>query len=168
MIFNTEEGITTAYKVSRKEAVLALSNLNTTFQRMLQEPKFMQNRNPSIYGIIVIQQSFLASVASFGIRLNSKKVTFPKPVFNKAIDSLIQSLQHTLALLTQQAPLPPSIDYKAPIDQLQTAIKELSEQPTDTENLPISMGETQFYLEQFNYLFGLAKNLEQGVISVSK
>ena len=168
VIFNTEEGITTAYKVSRKEAVLALSNLNTTFQRMLQEPKFMQNRNPSIYGIIVIQQSFLASVASFGIRLNSKKVTFPKPVFNKAIDSLIQSLQHTLALLTQQAPLPPSIDYKAPIDQLQTAIKELSEQPTDTENLPISMRETQFYLEQFNYLFGLAKNLEQGVISVSK
>ena len=89
-------------------------------------------------------------------------------MFNKAIDSLIQSLQHTLALLTQQAPHLPSIDYKAPIDQLQTAIKELSEQPTDIENLPISMRETQFYLEQFNYLFGLAKNLEQGVISVSK
>jgi len=166
-IFNTGEGITTAYKVSRKEAVLALSNLNTTFQRMLQEPKFMQYKNPSVYGIIVIQQTFLASVASFGIRLNSKKVTFPKSVFNEAIESLIAALQHCLTLLVEPTATAQT-DYKTPIEQFNQSIKEIidTHQNTDTSS-PISMRETQFYGEQFNYLFGLAKNLEQAIRSIN-
>ena len=166
-IFNTGEGITTAYKVSRKEAVLALSNLNTTFQRMLQEPKFMQYKNPSVYGIIVIQQAFLASVASFGIRLNSKKVTFPKAVFNEAIESLIAALQHCLTLLVEPTATAQT-DYKTPIEQFNQSIREIidTHQNTDTSS-PISMRETQFYGEQFNYLFGLAKNLEQAIRSIN-
>lgn len=166
-IFNTEEGITTAYKVSRKEAVLALSNLNTTFQRMLQEPKFMQYKNPSVYGIIVMQQSFLASVASFGIRLNSKRVTFPKPIFNSAIDSLIDVLQCCLAQVTHQD-FSIEIDYKTPIDQLNQSIEEILNIPQDEGDLPISMRETQFYSEQFNYLFGLTKNIEQAIHSINE
>lgn len=163
IIFNSGEGITTTYKVSRKEAVLALSNLNTTFQRMLQEPKFMQNKNPAVYGIIVIQQSFLASAASFGIRLNRKKVTFPKDVFNTVMDSLIQSLEHSLDLLTKQTASESVIDYKTPISKLNEATQTLMK-PQMNNN--ISMRETQFYWEQFNYLFGLAKNLEQAIMSV--
>ena len=163
IIFNSGEGITTTYKVSRKEAVLALSNLNTTFQRMLQEPKFMQNKNPAVYGIIVIQQSFLASAASFGIRLNRKKVTFPKDVFNIVMDSLIQSLEHSLDLLTKQTASESVIDYKTPISKLNETTQTLMK-PQMNNN--VSMRETQFYWEQFNYLFGLAKNLEQAIMSV--
>ena len=166
-IFNTEEGITTAYKVSRKEAVLALSNLNTTFQRMLQEPKFMQYKNPSVYGIIVIQQTFLASVASFGIRLNSKKVTFPKAVFNEAIESLIAALQHALTLLINPTTTIQT-DYKTPIEKFNQAIKEIMDTSQNTNNsLQISRREIQFYGEQFNYLFGLAKNLEQSIKTIN-
>ena len=166
VLFNTQEGINTPYKVARKEAVLALSNLNTTFQRMLQEPKFMQSNNPSVYGIIVIQQSFLSSVASFGIRLNSKKITFPKEVFNKAIDSLIVFLQYSLQIATEQEKSP-SPDYKQAIDQLNESVKEIVEFPKEENNIVISMRETQFYREQFNYLFGLSKNLEYALKSLN-
>ena len=166
VLFNTQEGINTPYKVARKEAVLALSNLNTTFQRMLQEPKFMQSNNPSVYGIIVIQQSFLSSVASLGIRLNSKKITFPKEVFNKAIDSLIVFLQYSLQIATEQEKSP-SPDYKQAIDQLNESVKEIIEFPKEENNIVISMRETQFYREQFNYLFGLSKNLEYALKSLN-
>lgn len=166
VLFNTQEGINTPYKVARKEAVLALSNLNTTFQRMLQEPKFMQSNNPSVYGIIVIQQSFLSSVASLGIRLNSKKITFPKQVFNKAIDSLIVFLQYSLQIATEQEKSP-SPDYKQAIDQLNESVKEIVELPKEESNIAISMRETQFYREQFNYLFGLSKNLEHALKSLN-
>ena len=134
---------------------------------MLQEPKFMQYKNPSVYGIIVIQQAFLASVASFGIRLNSKKVTFPKSVFNEAIESLIAALQHCLTLLVEPTATAQT-DYKTPIEQFNQSIKEIidTHQNTDTSS-PISMRETQFYGEQFNYLFGLVKNLEQAIRSIN-
>ena len=165
-IFNTEEGITTAYKVSRKEAVLALSNLNTTFQRMLQEPNFMQYKNPAVYGIIVIQQSFLATVASLGIRLNSKRITFPKAVFNEAIDNLIQLQQHSLLLLSKKDTTI-SNHYKTAIDHLSASVKEITTNANKEKTAPISMRETQFYWEQFNYLFGLSKNLEQAAKQIS-
>ena len=165
-IFNTEEGITTAYKVSRKEAVLALSNLNTTFQRMLQEPNFMQYKNPAVYGIIVIQQSFLATVASLGIRLNSKRITFPKAVFNEAIDNLIQLQQHSLLLLSKKDTTI-SNHYKTAIDHLSASVKEITTNANEEKTAPISMRETQFYWEQFNYLFGLSKNLEQAAKQIS-
>ena len=165
-IFNTEEGITTAYKVSRKEAVLALSNLNTTFQRMLQEPNFMQYKNPAVYGIIVIQQSFLATVASLGIRLNSKRITFPKAVFNEAIDNLIQLQQHSLLLLSKKDTTI-SNHYKTAIDHLSASVKEITANANEEKTAPISMRETQFYWEQFNYLFGLSKNLEQAAKQIS-
>ena len=165
-IFNTEEGITTAYKVSRKEAVLALSNLNTTFQRMLQEPNFMQYKNPAVYGIIVIQQSFLATVASLGIRLNSKRITFPKAVFNEAIDNLIQLQQHSLLLLSKKDTTI-SNHYKTAIDHLSSSVKEITANANEEKTAPISMRETQFYWEQFNYLFGLSKNLEQAAKQIS-
>ena len=165
-IFNTEEGITTAYKVSRKEAVLALSNLNTTFQRMLQEPNFMQYKNPAVYGIIVIQQSFLATVASLGIRLNSKRITFPKAVFNEAIDNLIQLQQHSLLLLSKKDTTI-SNHYKTAIDHLSASVKEITTNANKEKTAPISMRETQFYWEQFNYLFGLSKNLEQAAKQIN-
>ena len=164
-IFNTGEGITTAYKVSRKEAVLALSNLNTTFQRMLQEPKFMQNKNPSVYGIIVLQQSFLASVASLGVRISAKKSTFPKKVFNDAIDTLIEMLQQSLSVFIQESTDTSSSD--SAISEFNEAIQAIiSVPPLPDEVSNISKRETQLYFEQFNYLFGLAKNLNQSVKSV--
>lgn len=165
ILFNTEKSINTPYKVARKEAVLALSNLNTTFQRMLQEPKFMQSSNPSVYGIIVIQQSFLSSVASFGIRLNSKKTTFPKQVFNEAIDNLIVFLQYSLEIIIGQEKSP-SPNYKLAIKQLNESVKEIITNSQEENNIVISMRETQFYREQFNYLFSLAKNLEHALKSI--
>ncbi|GIM49690.1 FUSC family protein [Capnocytophaga stomatis] len=173
IIFNENQGITNTYKVSRKEAFLALSNLNAAFQRMLQEPKSKQNDNTSIYEIIVIQQSFLASVASLGVRLKSKQVTFPKEIFNETIDSLISLLKRTLLLFTDNF----SEELKEndfSLEKLNQEMQKIVEQQQNssqysTDSLPvISMRETHLYWEQFNYLFGLVKNLEQAIKQMIK
>lgn len=164
-IFNTEKDTTNAYKVSRKEAFLALSNLNTAFQRMLQEPKSKQANNASAYSIIVIQQSFLSSVASLGVRLKYRKTTFPKEVFNEAIEILIISLNKALSLFAEKRS---DTVEKSEISLKkfnQTMIKITEQQTTNlssSENtIPtVSMREVQLYGEQFNYLFSLVKNLE--------
>ena len=79
------------------------------------------------------------------------------------MDSLIQSLEHSLDLLTKQTASESVIDYKTPISKLNEATQTLMK-PQMNNN--VSMRETQFYWEQFNYLFGLAKNLEQAIMSV--
>ncbi|MFJ1261989.1 FUSC family membrane protein [Capnocytophaga canis] len=159
-VFNTDQVITNAYKISRKEAFLALSNLNATFQRMMQEPKSKRNKTALTYGIIVIQQSFLSSVASLGVRLKAHKTTFPKEVFNQAIDDLITSLEMNLALLTNEFTVNVQ-NYEIFVENFHKSVQNIIEKQELSKQSPISKRETQLYLEQFKYLFGLAKNLEQ-------
>lgn len=166
-VFNTGTEITNAYKVSRKEAFLALSNLNATFQRMLQEPKSKQVNNASAYGIIVIQQSFLSSIASLGVRLKSRKATFPKEIFNEAIEILIISLHKTLSLFVEN-PSNKVENTDVSLRKFNQAMEKIIEQQhsvdlqSDKNSISVvSMREIQLYGEQFNYLFTLVKNLEQ-------
>lgn len=167
ILFNSEKSVTNTYKISRKEAFLRLSNLNAVFQRMMQDPK-SKRKDASVYEITVIQQSFLASVASMGVRMKTNKNTFPKAIFNTAIDNLIKSLNATLLLLnTDEQPKLPSVEK--PLQELNNAVKELLEEkenPTHekAENQdPISLREVHLYSEQFNYLYGLVENLQEGV-----
>ncbi|WP_407557361.1 FUSC family membrane protein [Winogradskyella sp. 4-2091] len=56
--------IPTSLKINRKEAFLQMSNLSSAFQRMAQEPESKQNHIDDIYQLVVINHSFLASLAS--------------------------------------------------------------------------------------------------------
>ena len=87
-------------------------------------------------------------------------------MFNEAIDSLIVFLQYSLQIATEQEKSP-SPDYKQAIDQLNESVKEIIEFSKEENNIAISMRETQFYREQFNYLFGLSKNLEHALKSLN-
>ncbi|ATA67473.1 FUSC family protein [Capnocytophaga cynodegmi] len=173
IVFNENQGVTNEYKVSRKEAFLALSNLNAAFQRMLQEPKSKQDDNTSIYEIIVIQQSFLASVASLGVRLKSKKVTFPKEIFNRAIDSLTSLLKRALEPLVNDISIQVE-ENEFSLEELNQEMQKIIEQQqslssSSNDLLPVvSMREVHLYWEQFNYLFGLVKNLEQAIKQMTK
>ncbi|MDO5106187.1 FUSC family membrane protein [Capnocytophaga sp.] len=156
-VFNEQEEFANAYKIARKEAFLALSNLNSTFQRMMQEPKSKQIDKVSAYGVIVIQQSFLASVASLGVRLKSRKTTFPEVVFNQAISILIDSLDGVLQSFSV-GENPENFS----LEEIQQKMKENLEKRAEKAGQSIvSMREIQLFEEQFNYLLALIKNLRQ-------
>ena len=93
------------------------------------------------------------------------KTTFPKQVFNEAIDNLIVFLQYSLEIIIGQEKSP-SPNYKLAIKQLNESVKEIITNSQEENNIVISMRETQFYREQFNYLFSLAKNLEHALKSI--
>ncbi|CAN0433311.1 unnamed protein product, partial [Scytosiphon promiscuus] len=57
--------VTTTYKVSRKEAFVETSNLSSAFQRMAQEPVSKQKNLDKIYELVVLNHTFLSSLASF-------------------------------------------------------------------------------------------------------
>lgn len=165
-IFNNGVGVTHSYKIARKEAFLALSNLNATFQRMLQEPKFKKNSVP-FYEIIVIQQSFLTSVASLGIRLQNRKGIFPKDIFNTVIDELMTSLSKIESDLRQKEEQINKKDTSLnSLQMLEETFKEaikIDDDSKQEEKKSISMRESHLYREQFSYLFSLVTKLEESI-----
>ncbi|SDH01322.1 FUSC family protein [Winogradskyella thalassocola] len=67
--------VPTSLKVNRKEAFLQTSNLSSAFQRMAQEPESKQNHIDDIYELVVINHSFLSSLASLSTYIQSHVTT---------------------------------------------------------------------------------------------
>jgi hypothetical protein len=61
--------------VWRKEAFLAISNLNAAFQRLTQDPKSKQAEFQLIYEIVTLNQTMISAIASIGNFISSHKTT---------------------------------------------------------------------------------------------
>lgn len=81
-----------SYKVSRKEAFLAISNLNAAFQRLTQDPKSKQKEFRLIYSMVTLNQTMVSGIASIGSFITNHQTT---PV-SEEFDTLIASIAHTM------------------------------------------------------------------------
>lgn len=80
------------YKLARKEAFLAISNLNAAFQRLTQDPKSKQKEFQLIYGMVTLNQTMVSAIASIGSFIINHKTT---PA-SKEFDALILRIANTL------------------------------------------------------------------------
>ena len=80
---------------------------------------------------------------------------------------ILYSYSNILCYYSQKKDTTISNHYKTAIDHLSASVKEITANANKEKTAPISMRETQFYWEQFNYLFGLSKNLEQAAKQIS-
>ena len=98
-LYQSKEISDISYKIPRKEAFLAISNLNAAFQRMTQDPK-SQQKNPSlIYTITTLNNTFLSSLAAMGTFIQNHKTTEASTDFATYILGIQQTLENTIALL---------------------------------------------------------------------
>ena len=89
----------TSYALARKRAFLETSNLNSAFQRMAQEPKSKQREIDKIYEMVVLNHSFLASLASLGTYVQHHKTTDVSPQFKTAAHKIETALTQILKCL---------------------------------------------------------------------
>jgi uncharacterized membrane protein YccC len=82
-----------AYNVARKEAFLAISNLNAAFQRLTQDPKSKQTEFQLIYEIVTLNQTMISAIASIGNFISSHKTTPASIEFNILIKKITNTLQ---------------------------------------------------------------------------
>lgn len=81
-----------AYNIARKEAFLAMSNLNAAFQRLTQDPKSKQKEFQLIYDMVTLNQTIISAIASIGSFIINHQTT---PV-SKEFDALISTISNTL------------------------------------------------------------------------
>ncbi len=101
--YQDKGSITTTYRIARKEAFLETSNLNSAFQRMAQEPKAKQKRAEKIYELVVLNHTFLASLASLSSYFQNHETTKASEQFKIATDTIAQNLELALQCLKTQS-----------------------------------------------------------------
>ena len=97
------------YNLARKDAFLAISNLNASFQRLTQDPKSKQKEFQLIYEIVTLNQTMISAIASIGNFIINHKTTPASKEFNLLIDKISNTLQITCNTL-EHLEVAPKID----------------------------------------------------------
>jgi uncharacterized membrane protein YccC len=95
--YQKKGAIPISYTLARKGAFVETSNLNSAFQRMAQEPKSKQNEMDKNYELVVLNHTFLASLASLSTFIQHHETTPASQQFKVATEKI----EHNLKLATQ-------------------------------------------------------------------
>jgi len=175
-IFYEKKGeVSTAYKLSRKEAFLNIGGLNAAFQRMSQDPKSKQVELSTIYEIVVFNNTFLSSLTALGTFIKNNKTSEVPAEFNIYVENICVNLELAKQVLEQteqvKAINPTNVEAA---ENLYDAFFEKLSKKSDIE---IAMGEehsvttgaklkeTLLVSEQLKWLFQLSEKL---ITSVKK
>jgi uncharacterized membrane protein (TIGR01666 family) len=100
--YQEKGSVPTSYKLSRKRAFLASGNLSTAFQRMTQEPKSKQMHLDKFYEVVVLNHTFLSSLASMGTYMQNHPTTKASTYFNDYIEGISHNLNIANGLITEK------------------------------------------------------------------
>jgi len=161
--------VPTVYKLSRKEAFLAIGNLNAAFQRMNQDPKSKQKEFSRIYEIITINNTFLSSLTSLGMFIRNNKTSTVPSQFNIIVAHIIANLKLAVQLLNDEEKL--TILEHTEVESAQKTYddyfenlsnkrdKEIEQGIAITDEMRTMLKETQLVSEQVKWLFNLSEKL---------
>ncbi|RTE53342.1 hypothetical protein EHW67_09945 [Arenibacter aquaticus] len=93
----------TLFKVSRKEAFVETSNLGSAFQRMAQEPESKQRHVDKIYELVVLNHTFLSSLASLSTYIQNNPTTEASRKFKAAVAKIDENLALVLESLKDKS-----------------------------------------------------------------
>jgi uncharacterized membrane protein YccC len=138
------------YKVARKEAFLAISNLNAAFQRLSQDPKSKQIEFQLIYEIVTLNQTMVSAIASIGNFISNHKTTPTSIEFNILIKKITTTLQRSFDSLDDR-----KIDEKMAEETVEDAEEKLMSKYQQLSNLRdenIRLGNTELDTETLHGL----------------
>jgi len=129
------------YNVARKDAFLAISNLNASFQRLTQDPKSKQKEFQLIYDMVTLNQTMVSAIASIGTFIVNHKTTPVSKEFNTLIEKISNTLRASYSILEQMETTPKAQELpdEAAEEKLLETYKNLSKKRD--ENIEKGQGE---------------------------
>lgn len=164
--YNQKGNVTTAYRLARKNAFVALGNLMQSYQRMAQEPKSKQKQVQQVYKIAVLNHTLLSSLASLGTYIQSHKTYTASEAFNVVVNTVIKNLEHAIALMNmdvqaEEAQQAQNEELAMRFTELKSIrARELRElHLTDEEEFRLKMEEAHLVIEQLVWLNSLSERV---------
>jgi uncharacterized membrane protein (TIGR01666 family) len=93
------------YKLSRKNAFVALANLSDALSRMLSEPRSQQKSIAEMHQFVVSNHMLTSHIATLAYYVNPWAAQYADPVYEPVIDDIVFRLEKTVRLL-EDKPLP--------------------------------------------------------------
>lgn len=167
--YQEKGAVPTSYKLSRKRAFLASGNLSTAFQRMTQEPKSKQMHLDKFYEVVVLNHTFLSSIASMGTYIQNHPTTKASNYFNDYIEGISHNLNIANGLITEKGYAETldsnnRIEAQHYFDQRFESLNSTSEETESNNELQgISnteqLQEAQLITSQLKWLFSLSEKI---------
>ena len=152
--------IPTSLKINRKEAFLQMSNLSSAFQRMAQEPESKQNHIDDIYQLVVINHSFLASLASLSTYAQNNKTSEASEDFTLIAERINKNLDKVCSRLKvinfKDSEINNSIFKTEPFNFPQNLITSDSILQSNNEH---TLKEAHLVWEQLYWLYSLSEKM---------
>lgn len=90
------------YKLSRKNAFVALANLSDAFNRMLTEPRRQQRHTGRMHEFVVSNHMLTSHIATLSYYVLPAPAKYADPAYQPVIDGVITRLENAVALLQEK------------------------------------------------------------------
>ncbi|MBF6608195.1 MAG: FUSC family protein [Flavobacterium sp.] len=160
-LYNKKGGVTTSYRVARKNAFVGVGNLMASYQRMVQEPKSKQRQIAQFYQLAVLNHTLLSASASLGTFIQTRETTTASETFNFAVDKILANLNASITVLN----LGPADDVEVMSSDVAdvsfTELKRIKDREIlDTDpHFAHKMQEAHLIIEQLIWLTGLSEKI---------
>jgi uncharacterized membrane protein YccC len=138
------------YNLARKDAFLATSNLNASFQRLTQDPKSKQKEFQLIYEIVTLNQTIISAIASIGNFVINHKTTAASEEFNVLSKKIANTLQNSCDLL--EPPANTAETAKGTVAEAENTLLEKYQQLSNLRDENIKKGNTALDTETLHAL----------------
>jgi uncharacterized membrane protein (TIGR01666 family) len=165
--FTGEQIPVTDYKVSRKEAFVALANLSDALTRMLSEPKRKQKNSSLVHQFVVYNHLLTSHIATLAYYAQQFANNSTSKEFIPVIDHIVAELWtvknsldgQTAPVVSSPAPYWQTIDKRVMV-LMEKRQKELQEGLTDTDTRK-SLVSLKSVTDQFKVIFDLVRDLKK-------
>lgn len=139
LFYHNKGEVSTKYKLCRKEAFLAIAELNAAFQRLNQDPKSKQIEISTIYEITVFNNTFLSSLTSLGTFFRNNKTSSVPVEFDTYIENIFNNLENVIEILDEKEDR--TEISKLSIEEAENIYEEAFNKLSNKRDEEIAMGE---------------------------
>lgn len=157
----------TAYKLSRKNAFVALANLSDAFSRMLSEPKRKQKNARSLHQFVVQNHMLTSHIATLSWYVKSYAEKFASKDFIPLIGNTVAKLEDAEKMIAE-TPADHATPETVPMNCIQQRMQKLLEKRRDELQQGILESETKKQLsefkpiaDQFNFIANIASDIRK-------
>lgn len=160
-----KESLSNDYKLARKQAFLAMSDLSAAFQRMTQEPKSRQENLDKVYEITVLNHTFLSSLASLSTFIINHPTTPASKNFGLVTDRIIQNLLDAESLLDENIPSYTNKETNDSADIFESTfgtniiLSKAERTHPQSEDFHIKLEEAHLVREQLKWLLAMSEKM---------
>jgi uncharacterized membrane protein (TIGR01666 family) len=157
----------TIYKVSRKNAFVALANLSEAFNRMLSEPKSKQKNSAALHQFVVLNHMLTSHIASLAYYVRPLAEKYASPEFTPLISNAVNKLEDAEKIISEtpaEKAAPETLSKNNVQQRLQQLMEkrraELKEGTTESETKK-QLSEFKPLADQFNFIDNIATDIRK-------